>query len=319
MKASHLNRFPAAYRRRGHSLFACCRLALVCSLALVFLAGCGDADQAEGNGRDKPETFVFTAIPDQDEQHLRERFGKVAGYLEEALEVPVKYVPVKSYAAAVTAFANDQMQLAWFGGLSGVQARQRVPGSQAIAQGEEDKAFRSYFIANTSTGIERADELPEEIADKTFTFGSKGSTSGRLMPEFHVRQRFDQAPEAVFARVGFSGDHNRTIQLVQSGAYQIGAVNFQVWNQAMERGIIDTDKVQVIWETPPYPDYQWTIRGDVNDKWGDGFADKVREALLSMDDPAFLEAFPRSGFIAAENADYEPIRKTGEQIGLLDE
>lgn len=319
MKASHSNRFLAAYRRRGHSLFATCRLALACSLAMVFLAGCGDAEQAEGNGGDKPQTFVFTAIPDQDEQHLRERFGKVADYLSKELEVPVKYVPVKSYAAAVTAFANDQMQLAWFGGLSGVQARARVPGSRAIAQGEEDKAFRSYFIANISTGINRADALPKEIAGKTFTFGAKGSTSGRLMPEYHIRQRFDKAPDEVFARVGFSGDHNRTIQLVQSGAYEVGALNFKVWDRAMDRGLIDTDKVRIIWQTPPYPDYQWTIRGDVDDKWGDGFADKVRKALLAMDDPAFLEAFPRSGFIPAENSDYEPIRETGEQIGLIDD
>lgn len=288
---------------------------MACCVAGLALVGCGSS----GDGADdESRTFVFTAIPDQDEQHLRERFGKVADYLSEELGVPVKYVPVKSYAAAVTAFANDQMQLAWFGGLSGVQARQRVPGSRAIAQGAEDKAFRSYFIVNESTGISRADELPKEIAGKTFTFGAKGSTSGRLMPEYYIRERFDKAPDEVFERVGFSGDHNRTIQLVQSGAYQVGAVNFQVWDQAKERGLIDTDKVHIVWETPPYPDYQWTIRGDVDKKWGDGFADRVRETLLRMDDPAFLEAFPRSGFIPAENADYAPIRKTGEQIGLID-
>lgn len=285
---------------------------------MVLLAGCNSAEQSAGDTGDQAQTFVFTAIPDQDEQHLRERFGKVADYLSEELDVPVKYVPVKSYAAAVTAFANDQMQLAWFGGLSGVQARQRVPGSRAIAQGEEDKAFRSYFIANASTGIERADDLAKAIAGKTFTFGAKGSTSGRLMPEYFIRERFDKAPDEVFERVGFSGDHNRTIQLVQSGAYEVGALNFKVWDQAMDRGLIDTDKVHIIWETPPYPDYQWTIRGDVDEKWGDGFADRVRQALLGMDDPAFLKAFPRSGFIPAENADYDPIRETGEQIGLID-
>lgn len=75
------------------------------------------------------ETFVFTAIPDQDETRLRARFDKVAEYLSARLEVDVNYIPVKSYAAAVTAFKNDQVQLAWFGGLSGVRARQRVPGS----------------------------------------------------------------------------------------------------------------------------------------------------------------------------------------------
>ncbi|HET8790602.1 MAG TPA: PhnD/SsuA/transferrin family substrate-binding protein, partial [Modicisalibacter sp.] len=103
------------------------------------------------------EVFRFTAIPDQDQSRLIERFQKVADYLASELGVAVEYVPVKSYSAAVSAFRNDQVQLAWFGGLSGVQARRLVPGSQALAQGIEDAAFHSYFIAHRSTGLESAE------------------------------------------------------------------------------------------------------------------------------------------------------------------
>lgn len=267
------------------------------------------------------ETFVFTAIPDEDETKLVERFRGVADYLEGELNVDVRYIPVKSYAAAVSAFRNNQVQLAWFGGLSGVQARRLVPGSEAIAQGVEDEAFQTYFIANTSTGIEPAGELAELEADlkgKTFTFGSKGSTSGRLMPEFYIREVFGQQPEDFFSRVGFSGNHTRTLRLVEAGTYEVGALNFQVWEKELADGNIDTDAVQVIWETPPYPDYQWTIRGDVDDRFGEGFKQRVTEALLNLDDPALLESFPRSGFIPASNDDYEPIRRTAEEIGILD-
>ncbi|MEC9084978.1 MAG: putative selenate ABC transporter substrate-binding protein [Pseudomonadota bacterium] len=267
------------------------------------------------------DTFVFTAIPDEDETKLVERFRGVADYLEEQLDVEVRYIPVKSYAAAVSAFRNNQVQLAWFGGLSGVQARRLVPGSEAIAQGVEDEAFETYFIANTSTGIQPAnslDELEDELRGKTFTFGSKGSTSGRLMPEFYIRDVFNEAPDSLFSRVGFSGNHTRTLRLVEAGTYEVGALNFQVWEKELENGNIDTDSVQVIWKTPSYPDYQWTIRGDVDERFGDGFKQKVTEALLNLDDPALLESFPRSGFIPASNDDYEPIRATAENIGILD-
>lgn len=267
------------------------------------------------------ETFVFTAIPDEDETKLVERFRGVADYLSEQLNVDVRYIPVKSYAAAVSAFRNNQVQLAWFGGLSGVQARRLVPGSEAIAQGVEDEAFETYFIANTNTGIESADELSElkdQLQGKTFTFGSKGSTSGRLMPEFYVRDTFGEKPEDFFSRVGFSGNHTRTLRLVEAGTYDVGALNFQVWEKELSDGNIDTDAVQVIWRTPAYPDYQWTIRGDVDDRFGEGFKQRVTEALLNLDDPELLESFPRSGFIPASNDDYEPIRKTAEEIGILD-
>jgi phosphonate transport system substrate-binding protein len=267
------------------------------------------------------ETFVFTAIPDEDETKLVERFRGVADYLSNELNVDVRYIPVKSYAAAVSAFRNNQVQLAWFGGLSGVQARRLVPGSEAIAQGVEDQAFETYFIANTSTGIEPADELSsleEGLQGKTFTFGSKGSTSGRLMPEFYIRETFGEQPDEFFSRVGFSGNHTRTLRLVEAGTYEVGALNFQVWEKELADGNIDTDAVQVIWKTPAYPDYQWTIRGDVNERFGDGFKQRVTEALLNLDDQALLESFPRSGFIPASNDDYEPISETAEEIGILD-
>ncbi len=264
-------------------------------------------------------TLYFTAIPDEDETSLEERFSKVADYLEKELEVPVQFIPVKSYAASVTTFRNNQVQLAWFGGLSGVRARQAVPGSEAIAQGAEDQEFRSYFIAHESTGIEPTEgKLPEALKGKTLTFGSRGSTSGRLMPEYYIRERFDTAPSEVFSRVGFSGNHTRTAKLVESGAYQVGVLNYTVWDKMVENDEIDTDQVQVIWTSPTYPDYQWTIRGDVNERFGDGFKERVQQALLNMDDPELLESFPRSSFIPASNDDYETIKRVGEETGLLD-
>jgi len=262
--------------------------------------------------------FVFTAIPDEDETRLKARFDKVAAYLEGKMGIPVKFVPVKSYAASVIAFANDQVQMAWFGGLSGVRARQRVPGSRAIAQGLEDQRFVTYFIAHTSTGLAESENFPAGIEGKTFTFGSKGSTSGRLMPEFYIREHFGQTPRRVFRRVGFSGDHSKTIALVQSGAYLVGALNFKVWENEKKAGKIDPAKVRIIWRTPAYPDYNWTVRGGVDDVYGKGFTGRLQTALLAMKDPALLKSFPREGFIAAKNSDYLPILKTGRKIGLLD-
>ena len=263
-------------------------------------------------------TFVFTAIPDEDESKLRSRFDKVAIYLTNQLAIEVKYIPVKSYGAAVTAFRNNQVQLAWFGGLSGVRARALVSGSTAIAQGVEDPKFQTYFIAHSSTGLKKSSNFPIMIAGKTFTFGSKGSTSGRLMPEFYIRKNFSNSPNKVFSRVGYSGNHSRTISLVESGAFQIGATNFQVWKKDLAAGKIDTSKVAVIWETPSYPDYNWSIRGDVDKNFGSGLTERVKTALLNLKDPDLLASFPRKGFIPASNADFRSIVTVGKQIGLIE-
>ena len=264
------------------------------------------------------QTFTFTAIPDQDETKLKERFSKLAVYLTKELGVDVKFVPVKSYSASIAAFRNNQVQLAWFGGLSGVKARLIVPGSIAIAQGAEDPKFHSYIIANAKTNLGFSSMFPTGIKDKTFTFGSKGSTSGRLMPEYFIRENTQKAPADIFSKVGFSGSHTKTIDLVQSGAYELGAVNFKVWDRELKAGNIDPSKVQVIYKTPAYPDYQFTAHGNLDEVYGKGFTEKLTNAIINLKDRTILDAFPRSGFIKAKNADFDPILQVGRKIGLID-
>ncbi len=264
------------------------------------------------------EALVFTAIPDEDESKLKERFGPMAEYLSKTLDIEVSYVPVKSYAAAVSAFRNGQVQLVWFGALSGVQARSTVPNSQALAQGVEDQGFFTYLIAHKSTGLKAGDVIDKNMRDMTMTFGSKSSTSGRLIPEFYLTERFGESPDKVFERVGYSGNHSRTLRLVESGSYDVGAINYAVWERELAAGNIDTNAVKVIWKTPAYPNYQWSIRGDVDAQFGAGFSDKVKVALLAMDDPKLLKSFARSAFISAQNSDYAPIKRTAQQVGLID-
>ncbi len=285
------------------------RRALLAMIALAIpMTGIANAQQ---------KTLVFTAIPDEDETRLVERFTQYAKYFEAKLGVPVKYLPVKSYPAAVTAFTNNQVQFAWFGGLTGVQARLAVPGSQAIAQGAEDVAFKSYFIANATTGLKQGKDFPREITGKTFTFGARGSTSGRLFPENFIREATGKGPEAVFSRVGYSGDHSRTIQLVQSGAFEVGVVNHLVWEQELKSGKIDPKAVSVIWETPTYPDYHWVARGDLDANFGAGFRDKLTAAILAIDDKKLLDIFDRSKFIATKNENYKAIEDVGKLTGLI--
>lgn len=282
-------------------------LGLLAASALPLTAG----------AQEKPVLY-FSAIPDDDETKLTERFSGVAAYLSKELGVEVGYVPVKDYAAAVVAFRNDQIQLGWFGGLTGVQAQIAVPGSQAIAQGEEDAQFVSYFIANNDTGLEKTDAFPMDAKGMSFTFGAQTSTSGRLFPEYYIRSETKEAPEDFFSKVGFSGDHNQTLKLVSTGAYQIGALNYTVYEDAVAKGLPEVATTRVIWQTPPFPDYNWTIRGDMDERYGEGFIAKVQEVLVNMKDEDLLASFPRKSFIKTSNDDYAPILETGRQLGILD-
>lgn len=303
------------------------RLAL---LALLLSAGaflaCGapsespDGGTADGSAADGAgtEVFRFSAIPDQNSTEIEEKLKPLVAHLSAELGVPVEYVPARDYQASVEMFKNGDVHLAWFGGLTGVQARQAVDGARAIAQGASDPQFYSYFIAHRDTGLERSEEFPEGLAPLTFAFGSESSTSGRLMPEYFLREATGKTPQEFFEEpVVFSGSHDRTVELVESGQVQAGAVNFKVYDQRVAEGETDPEVVRVIWQTPYYADYNWTVRPDVDEIFGEGFTERLQETLLAIDDPTLLAALPREKLIAAENEDFEGIRMVAESLDML--
>ena len=288
-----------------------CLLAIL-AWGVFALAGGGEPSDAQ-----ELPTLRFTAIPDQDASRLRARFGPLAEHLSRKLGVPVEYVPATRYEDSVELFKHGDVQLAWFGGLTGVQARHAVPGARAIAQGAEDPDFRSYFIAHRDTGLSPSETFPLELAGKRFAFGSAGSTSGRLMPEHFIRRASGRAPDEFFESVTFSGSHDRTAELVESKRFDAGAINYKVYERRVAEGQTDPEQVLVIWETPPYPDYNFTAHPLLEERYGPGFVDRLRQELVDLRDPQLLAAFPRSALIPAENREFESIRKLALELGFI--
>ena len=284
------------------------RICLALALALsVPACGTGAATEA---------VLRFTAIPDQNTTDLRRKFDPVAAYLGRALGVEVEYVASRDYQAAVNMFKNGEVQLAWFGGLTGVQARHSVKGARVIAQGREDPRFYSYFIAHKDSGLAPSIDFPTAIRSKKFTFGSESSTSGRLMPESFIMKASGKTAMDFFETTpNFSRSHDQTAELVNSGQYDAGVLNYRVFETRRAAG--KTENCVVIWKTPEYADYNFTAHPGLEKTFGEGFIEKLQRALVEMKDPELLGAFPRSALIAATNEDFEGIEQVAIKLGMV--
>ena len=280
------------------------------------------AAQAQAS-RDQP-LLRIGAIPDQNPEKLNRLYGLVAAALERQLGVKVKYLPVTDYAAAVTAFRTGDLDLVWFGGLTGVQAKLQKPGAKMLAQRDIDAQFYSVFIANTASGIEpiRSQQGLKSLQGKRFTFGSESSTSGRLMPQYFLQQAGLKLKDFAGGAPGFSGSHDATIALVQSGAYDAGAVNEQVWKTSLRNGKVNRAKVIQIWRTPPYPDYLWLAQPNLDQRFGPGFTTKLQKVIIGWrpSDPqqkTILGLFGAQQFTVVNPAPYSQIEKVGREIGKI--
>jgi phosphonate transport system substrate-binding protein len=285
--------------------------------AILLLAGIVACSESSG---DNPSTLKVGGVPDQDMARLARRYESFSKYLSTELDVPVEFVPSVDYAAVVTAFSQDQLHLAFFGGLTGVQARLQKPGAVAIAQRENDAVFHSKFVARTDLDLESLDDLEAQAGDLTITFGSPNSTSGHLMPRYFLKQAGIDAATNFRQQPNFSGSHDTTWQLVESGAFDIGALNEDVWDRAIRENKVDTGKVKELYTTPAYYDYNWTAQGNLDEFYGEGFTDKIRQALLDLNPEEhgeILDLFSTKRFIPTSNDNYQAIEDVARELEII--
>lgn len=287
------------------------------AVTTMFLASCGG-----DNTSSKTPVLILSAIPDEKITDQQAKFSKLADYLGEKLGVTTEFQFSKDYADAVTKFKNGETHLVWFGGLSGVQARMAVEGAEAIAQGKADPQYKSYFITNVKTGLEPSEEFPAAIRDKTFTFGSPGSTSGRLMPAFFILENTGKAPEDWFVtKPGFqmSGGHVATANAVADGTYEVGALNYKTYESLVKSDENIRSNTKIIWTTPFYADYNFTIHPDAKTAFGDDIFEKVQKALTEAPSGSdALKAINREAIIPAKSAEFDGIKDVAVRVGLIE-
>ncbi len=259
------------------------------------------------------QVFRITAIPDESPTELARKAAPLVKYLEGKLNMKVEFTPVTDYAAAVETLANKQVDMAWFGGFTFVQALQRSGGKVIpLVQREEDEKFRSVFITT-----EPAIQSLADLKGKTLSFGSQSSTSGHLMPRSYLLAAGID-PDRDLRRVAYSGAHDATVAAVASGKVDAGALNISVWDKLVADRKVDPAKVRVFYTTPVYFDYNWTVHADMPAP----LRETLTRAMLDLNPSTpqgkeILELQRATRFIATKAENYKGIETAARNAGLL--
>jgi phosphonate transport system substrate-binding protein len=282
---------------------------LVAALALAAALAAPPAAQAQAAG-----VLRVSAIPDEAPTELQRKFKPLGDYLKQETGLDVQFIPVTDYAAVVEGLATNKLDLAWLGGFTYVQARLRTNGGVVpIVQRAEDAKFTSRFIVPTASTAKTLADLK----GKTFAFGAPSSTSGSLMPRYYLLQAGID-PERDFKSVAFSGAHDATVAFVAAGRAEAGVLNASVMDKLLETKNANAEKVRVLAITPPYFDYNWTVRPGLDP----ALTKKLTDAFLKLDpaNPAMKEIMDlqrASRFIATQNSNYDGIEAAARSAGLV--
>ena len=274
-----------------------------------FLSGCssfnnsGDGDTSKSD----PNKLVVALLPDEDAATIIQDNKGLKDYLSKQLNKQIELVVTTDYSSMIEAARNERVDLAYFGPLSYVLAKTKSeiePFAARIKDGS--KTYNSCLIGNKAAGIKNF----EDIKGKTFAYGDPASTASRLFPELTLKENGLNAGDDY--QSVFLGTHDAVALAVQNGNAQAGGLSCPIFESMKKGGQIDSEKINLIAQSEPIPQYPWTIRSSLNP----GLKEKVKAVFIALDSPQVLEPFQADGFAIITDQDYNGIRKAGDILGI---
>lgn len=254
-----------------------------------------------------PATLKVALLPDENASTVIKNNKPLEEYLEKALGKKIELIVTTDYSSMIEAMRHGRLDLAYFGPLSYVLARQKseIEAFAAIQQ-KGSTTYQSVLVVNTGAGINSI----ADIAKKNVAFGDKASTSSHLIPKSVLAENGLKAGENY--QEHFVGAHDAVAIAVQNGHAQAGGLSKPIFESLVQRGIIDGNKVKVLAESKPFPQYPWTMRSNLNP----ALKDKIRAAFLNAKDPAVLKPFKAEGFGPISDKEYDVVRNLGTLLKL---
>jgi phosphonate transport system substrate-binding protein len=274
------------------------------ALAVVVLAGCG-------GGSGDEEVLRIGMIPNQNPEEVEAQYEPLGEYLSEELGMEVEVSVPTSYTAVVEAMASDRLDLAHFGGLTYVQAKERVDVEPLVTEVNTYTGttnYRTLIIVPENSEIEEVSELEGE----TFAFGSVSSTSGSLYPSIMLAEAgIDYRTDLEEAL--YTGGHDATAQAVANETVAAGGIEDRILYDLQREGVVEEDAVRPIAESEDIEGYPWAVREDMDES----LKEDIAEAFIAIDDPDLLDLFRAEGFERVEDSDYDYVDEQARELDLL--
>ena len=269
------------------------------------LSGCSGPEQGPSN-----ETLRVGILPDEGEEILRKRYTPLFEYLSQETGRPYELIIPNSYEDLLRNFGEGQIDLAYFGGVTFVKANSEYDAVPLVMR-DVDSRFTSVLVV-------AGDKTFEELRGKRFSFGSRLSTSGHLMPRHFLQVERGVIPEQYFRSIKYSGKHDRTAYWVRDGEVDAGIVNSEIIRKMIADGRLRPGDIRIIWTTPPYPDYVWALHPRTHpvDR------ERIQQAFLklSVDNSrheTILSNMSTAGFYPASVGDFSILKQVIASLGEL--
>ena len=279
-------------------------------LLVLVLGGCGSNSGGE-QGSSDPDPLRVGVVPNQNPESVEANYEAFGDYLSEHLGREVELMVPTSYSAVVEAMVNNELDLAYFGGLSYVQARNRADVAPLVTEINPrtgDTTYHSLIITPVDSDIQEVSEL----RGRNFAFGSASSTSGSLYPAIMLQDAgIDYRTD--LGEFTYTGGHDATAQAIANGSVDGGGIEDRILYDLQEDGKVDQGSIRTVEVSDPIEGYPWVVRGALSDD----LQEQITQAFLNIDDLALLDLLRAQGYERVEPNDYDYVDERASELDLL--
>lgn len=282
---------------------------VVMALLLITLGCAGEDQEKQGNQGQPTEMKVLRVglIPNENHAEMLKINEPLKKYLESELGIPVELFVAADYVGVIEAMNSGQLDIAYYGPLTYVLAREKtgaIPLVKALVKGEP--TYHSVIITRKDSGIGSLADLK----GKVFAFGDPASTSSHLVPNAMLREA-GVNPDSDLEKV-FAGGHDAVAMAVFNNQAAAGGMNENNYLDLISKGMLKEEELTVLAKSDPLPEYPWAARKDLDPT----MIQKLIEVFSKIEDEAILKPQKASGFVSAEDSDYDVIRDIVHILGL---
>ena len=237
-----------------------------------------------------PDTLVFAYTPVEDPAVYAEVWDGFLEHLEEVTGKKVQFFPVQSNSAQIEAMRAGRLHVAGFNTGSNPLAVACAGYRPFTMMAAEDGSFgyEMEIITHPDSDIEAV----EDIRERTLTHTSETSNSGYKAPTALLASEFDMVSGEDY-EVDFSGKHDNSVLGVANQDYAVATVANSVKDRMIDRGVIDADQLEVIYQSDTFPTTSYGTAHNLAPE----LQDAIQEAFYSFEweGSALEEEFGRNG------------------------
>ena len=262
---------------------------------------------------DEMKTLNFGIISTASSQNLRTVWEPFLADMSEDLGMEVKPFFASDYAGIIQAMRFDKVDVAWLGNKSAMEAVDRA-GGEIFAQmvdASGNPGYWSLLIAHKDNdAINSMDDVLNKAGELNFGYGDPNSTSGFLVPSYHVFAKNGVEPKKIFKRMT-NASNEANFLAVANGQVDVATSSTGTLARSQVNHPDKYDQVKVVWKSPLIPSDPIVWRKNLPENAKSKIYDFFMSYGTTGDEQelAVLKALQRAPFKSSSDDQLLPIRQ----------